>query len=218
MSDVSKTNVSKENEIVIYAKIGNAEGLKFATEKEEHTQLEATLNSGNRCRVRKVLKNDSIKYFYTLKVKQEGKESNISSSTEYNTEVDEDFCKGFNQVADKVIYKNRYIFLKNIKITIDDKIIEIENVKHEVDLFKRFDSYTKQNITSDWCKIDIEIDAINKYIEDNYPDREDVKFTISITDLPFEPMTPIMSSTATEEQKDKLNQLWKEEFSISLVN
>lgn len=217
MSKESIVSITEENEIVIYAEIGYMEGLSQSSTMEIHRQYEATLKSGSRCRVRKTTKDDEVSYTYTLK-NSNAEFSNVSGSTEYNIEVDQSLFEGFKEAADRLTKKRRYTFLHNLKIVVGDKSITIKNVKYEVDVFFLLDGRAARELSAKWCKIDIEIDAINEYLEENYPDEDELKFTISVSDLPFKPKNPIMKSTATEEQKAKINELWEHEFSTQLVS
>lgn len=219
MNNSSKVYVVEETEIVIYAEVGYMEGLSSANSKETHKQYEAILTSGSKCRVRETTNEGNVNYIYTLKNKNKENEfNNVSSSLEYNLEVDKSLFDGFKEAANKLVEKYRYTFLHDVNIIVDDIPIIVKNVKYEVDLFFKSKENIDTPIGSRWCKIDIEIDSINKLLEEKYPDRTEIKFTISISNLPFKPMNSIMLSTATEEQRNKIKELWEYEFSTILIS
>lgn len=210
MDDISKTDVSSETEIVIYSEIGNMTGLDLADSKETHFQIESNFDNGNRCRVRKTIRNENIDYIFTIKIVD--KNSQISKCEELDKEVDEEFFKTFFKASDRIIQKYRYTFNKDIKINLEGKEIIVPNINYEVDVFFKKGYGVQGCVISDWCKIDIEIDKINEYLESNYPDLKDIKLSVSISDLPFKPKKSILSSDCTDLKKQKIKELWDNEF------
>jgi len=204
--EVNETTAVKERELVIYAKVGNEDGLKEADVIEKHVQLDARFVTGHRCRVRRITKPEETKYVYTFKIKDENEE--INSSVEYNVDVDKDFFEGFSKVADCKYNKTRYIFSsKTIKVYIgtgeDKEILEIPNIQYEVDVFES-DEGNKYK----WIKIDIEVDVILDYIETNLPDIKDIKLNISISHLPFKPTDMILDFNESHEDEEFIESLW----------
>lgn len=209
--DSNPSNVSKENEVVFYAKIGNPEGLNEADSQEEHEQLSATFSNGSRCRVRKTTDSEgSITYVYTFKVDtSDGDQDDINSNDEYNVEVDAQFFEGFRNVSENILTKRRYNFnSSSVKLTVgegeDKRTLDIADVKYEVDVF-----IDDEGQLTDHCKIDLEVDTILDYLNANEPDIKDVKLNVSISHLPFEPSDVIIDVSASEEDRATINALWE---------
>lgn len=206
-----------ENEITIFAKIGNIEGLKSATRHEDQIQIEARLGAENHCRVRRTDKNGEVGYMYTFKLRNDSSGAPVASKHEFNLAVDEDFFNGFKQAADKEQNKTRYIF-ECEKITLaykendEDKVLDIPNVIYEVDVFKKADGSI-----AEWCKIDIEIDQIMQYLEHNHPELKDIKMTVKITHLPFEPTDPFICSGPEDANHARVAELYEHHFCIDLI-
>lgn len=216
LEESNNTVVKKETEYVIYAKIGNAEGLKSAISTEHHLQIEAMLKSGAKTRVRATTKDNITSYEYTLKLKHKENEEGNEFNNEYNIQVDQTFLLAYQKAADKYVDKNRYKFKSEqvrMKAIIDDKPMEIDipNIEYEVDVYKR-----KDGTFSQWCKIDIEVDNILNFIKANYPYIKDIRLNVKISHLPFEPTEAILVANATEEQHKFLSNLWDTEFNIFL--
>ena len=212
MDDISKTDVSSETEIVIYSEIGDMTGLDLADSKETHFQIESNFINGNKCRVRKTIKNENIDYLFTIKIKD--KDSEISKCVELNTVVDEEFFKTFFKTTDRIIQKYRYTFTRDIKLNIEGKEVTVPNIAYQVDVFFKKGYGVKGCIISEWCKIDIEIDKINDFLEKNYPNQSITKLTVNISDLPFKPKKSILSSDCSEEKEQKIKELWDNEYII----
>lgn len=210
MTDISKTDVSTETEIVIYSEIGDMTGLDLADSKETHFQIESNFVNGVKTRVRKTIKNEKVDYIFTIKIKD--KKSKVNKCEELNIEVDELFFKTFFKTAERIIQKYRYTFNKDIKININGKEIVIPNIDYQVDVFFKKGYGIKGCVVSGWCKIDIEIDKINEYLEKNYPNESKLDITVNITELPFKPKKHILSSDCTDAKKEKIKELWDNEF------
>lgn len=204
-------NKVTEKEIVIYAKIGNMAGLEEATRNEKQYQIERMLDTGITSRVRKTTKEDEETYEFTIKHKNV--DDNVQSSNEYTIAADESFMKGYEKIADRYMDKVRYVYsssniILNTNINGEDVSINIPNIDYEVDTYIK-----KDGTYSEWCKIDIEVDKILSYIDVRYPDITDLNFVIKISHLPFKPTNAILVSTATEEQKQFISDLWTNELS-----
>lgn len=199
-----------ETEVVIYATIGNPEGLNEAASKEEHVQLEAKFTKeGGRSRVRKVIKDDDTDYIYTIKFKQKEESDQASASVEHNVEVDADFFEAFKAVSERALKKTRYTF-NSESVTLklqngeEEQDIEIPNVQYEVDVYTKADGSI-----SDWCKIDIEVDNIINYIAKHHKDLEGWKLKVKVSHLPFNPSECILGSEAnTEDNEKKVDDIW----------
>ena len=199
-NEVSLTTKATENEITVYANIGDAEGFKQALNKTRHTDYLAKFEKdGCKARVRVVETEDSKRLEYTIKIKNPGDEGAVASSTEYTIEVDEAFLEGFKSIAEAPIVKDRYVFeTKEVTITVGEektKTIQVEGIIYEVDVFEK-------NTTQ--CKIDIEIDKVLEVIKDVSPGAK-VNILAKVSHLPFKP-TGVFSSFSGG--KDKLGAFW----------
>lgn len=221
MDNPPVTKQSNETEIVVYAKIDNVEGLSKASSKEDHYQLEARFESGSKSRLRQVTIDDNKEYLLTIKVKntpkEDDKEELVSESVEYTTVVDALFLKGYEQIASSSINKTRYIFISKdtaLEYTKDDEkvTVTIPEIKYEVDVFK-----DSEGNDTEWCKIDVEVDNILNYLKVHHPELDEIDFIVRIAHLPFHPVKPIVMSSATDEQKEFIDNLWKTKFCKSLV-
>lgn len=207
----NKTTISKETEITIFGRIVNMEDLNEFTEKEHHVQLESKLEKG-KCRVRKTTTNIGTTYQYVLKIPviTTSEDLNIIASNEYKLDVDELFFNGFKEVANCCFYKTRYIAKSNeviLKIKIDDEqedIIKLPDIKYEVDIYDDINGQP-----SEWCKIDIEVDTLLKYINERFPDNDnDLYFKVSLQNLPINLENVIVKEFANDEQLAIINNLF----------
>lgn len=197
---------SKETELTIYAKITNLAGLESADSKEEHIQAEIKTDTG-RVRVRKSSKNNTFNILQTIKTKL----ANSNGLMETSVEIDEEFFKAFLSLCKEYMDKHRYIFkTTNVSLTTtDDKVIELPELVYDVDCFTKDDgSY------HEWCKIDVEIDAILDYCAKNSLDISNTALNIKVSHLPFKPVEAFIAENATEEQKAFIDKLYNECFLI----
>lgn len=202
---------SIETEIVVYAKVGDFDGLEKTSTKQHHEQLETKFSNGQRCRMRRVNDKECL---FTIKIPVSDEEG-IEAHEEVTTQVDQDFYEGFRQIAEHRLLKTRYTFFsETIRLTYgegeDKQVIEIPDVKYEVDVY-----FNQQGEVCEWCKIDIEVDVILNYLNEHHPDLEQIKLNVKLSHLPFEPQEAILSTSMTEEQKDFVDQLWKEQFRLT---
>jgi hypothetical protein len=217
-TDLPIISNQQENEITIFAKVGDFEGLKQADTFEEQIQITAKLGLGeNTCRVRRSVLNDEVKYVYTFKVKDRSEHDSVTSMREHNVDVNESFYQDFKHIADYCQDKVRYIF-NSEKITFsysvdnEDKVIEVPDIKYEVDVFKKPDGSL-----SEWCKIDIEVDQLMQYVDHNYPDLKNVKLNIKISHLPFKPTDSWLKVDSDAEVMGRIDTLYQNEFTVDLV-
>lgn len=215
--EAAESTKQDENEITIFAKIGNIEGLKQAVRQEGQIQIEARLGAENHCRVRRTDKAGEVGYMYTFKLRNASNSAPVASKHEFNLPVDEDFFNGFKQVADKEQNKTRYIF-ESEKITLsykendEDKVLDIPDVIYEVDVFKKADG-----TICEWCKIDVEIDQVMQFLEHNHPELKNINMTVKITHLPFEPKDSFICSGPDDENHARVAALYEHEFCIDLL-
>jgi hypothetical protein len=211
-TDEQTNQVIKEQEIVIYAKMGNPEGLSQAIEVEEHEQFvvktEQVLSQNKgQVRVRKISKKGSIKFEMTTKLKLFG--DGLQSNQEITTDITEEYFNVFKQIATSSMHKTRYKFnLNSISVKIDNttKTLDVPDVFYEVDVFK-----TKDGTMCEWVKIDLEVQTILEEISKLYPGSQ-VKFKVKIAKIPFDPKDNFTSETATQEQHALLSGLYENVF------
>lgn len=217
-SDLPVISNQEETELTIFAKIGDPAGLSQATSVEEQIQITAKLGlEDNTCRVRRSAINDAVKYVYTFKVPSGSESDPVASKREHNVDVNEEFFNDFKTVADFEQIKTRYVF-ESEKITLsykendEDKVIDIPDIKYEVDVFKKTDG----NL-SEWCKIDIEIDTMMQFLEHNYPEIKNIKLNVKISHLPFAPNESFLMVNSDAAIMSRVNTLYEQEFTIDLV-
>lgn len=200
-----------ETEVVVYAKIGNFQGFQKASNAMSHVQVEGSFKSGARCRVRKIIEGDVVSHELTMKIKSQAG-GIVEANEEYTTPINADFFEAFRKVAEKSVVKNRYVFLSEkveLKFDQDGQVqtVVVPNIKYEVDVYQK-----KDGQPSEWCKIDVEIDSVLKFLNENHPELKGMTLKIKVSHLPFEPSGSILVSAATEEQHAFMSDLWDNEF------
>ncbi len=207
-------SVSKETEVAVYAKITDMSGLEKATSHEEHVQLESKFQNGTKCRIRKITKEDgSVQFIETMKIRVES-DGPVPTDMEHSVEVNEAFFDAFRHAANKMLKKTRYNFSsQNVTMTVGDgenaQKIELPNVTYEVDVYTN-----PQGGIAEWCKIDVELDAIIASVQQNHPEIPESTLKISVSHLPFKPVEPILNDTEEPEKKAFLGQLWDTQFNL----
>lgn len=205
-----------ETELVIYCKIGYFEGLKEAVKKERHDQYEIRSEqevSGNKgcVRVRKTTCSDGIKFVLTNKVRST--DENLSISEEFDLVITEEQFIMFTKIAPSKTIKDRFIFLsKNVTINKfgdPSEIIEVPELKFEVDVFPKEDGGFHE-----WCKIDIELDPLLKFINESGKDIGEFNLNVKVNHLPFKPTESFVGAEANEEQKLILDNFYQNIFSV----
>lgn len=211
--------VTRESELAVFAKVTIPEKLLEADVILYQEQPEAKLKSGNKTRVRMEMQLDKNlnrmktlrEYIFSFKLPVPGTEDGpMSIKEENNVRVNKEFYENWLKVADYCQKKIRFVFKAKsttIKVTSGETTqnIEVPDVCYEVDVFLKPDGET-----SDVCKIDIEVDSILKYLDENHPDIENAVFGIDFTWLPFEPKELIYPREATPEQRTYLDGVYKD--------
>lgn len=202
----------EEQEVTIYAKIGNMEGLSQASAMESHEQAEIKTPVG-RIRIRKTMINGRQPTF-ELTTKKPIALGAIRRERERTKKINEDVYSMFMDVAPSFMTKTRYIF-KTERLRIKrgnmDAVIESPDLAFEVDVFTKADGSI-----SPWCKIDLETQKINSILKENNVLVQDVKIIASISGLPFEPNHIVIDNKAEDnpERKALLRGLYEHEFLI----
>lgn len=219
LEEIVDTTQVLETEIIVYCKINNFDGLQKATSISEHEQLETNFQNGVRCRSRKTVKDNEETYTFTFKVKtsEKDEENGYEANREYTATVDKDFFEGFKEASEHRLSKTRYEFASDkiqliIGDTEDKTIIEVPDIKYEIDVYKN-----KDNEVCEWCKIDIEIDPILDYLNQHHPELENIKLNIKLSHLPFEPSDSILTTAMTDDQKAFIDSLWKDQFHLDPI-
>lgn len=213
------SRVSTETEMTIYARMDDLSELESAaTSIEDHIQLECTLITGSRQRVRKVtpISGDgvgSIRYEFTTKLKLPD-EGGIPSSLESTVDCDEEFYKSYSDMAARGIVKRRYSIVGGTpKITGVPENIVLPAIRYEVDVFT-IPSNPKEK--SKWIKMDIELQDIIKALKEQGISLEGVKQKFNLQNLAFTMQDMFSPASMNEEQKALLDKLWKTEFAMEL--
>ena len=206
----------KETEIVIYAKIGNEEGLKQAFKTIDQEQAQVHAPNG---RIRVSMERDtSIKndWVYTLTTKHKvNNVTGIASNKETTKLIDDEIYSMFKSVADVFQRKTRYVFkVENVKVQTSNMSgqIYVEELFFEVDRF-----YTeKPDGTiefSEWVKIDIEIDNLIAALkEDSYPDSLNMEIKVALSQLPFAPTSAFMEEPDNPKTKELIGAIFDNLF------
>lgn len=107
--------------------------------------------------------------------------------------------------------KHRYIFeATNVNLTTtDNNVIELPKLVYDVDCFTNPDGGYHE-----WCKIDVEIDAIIEYFNKYSLDIKDTALKVKVSHLPFKPVEAFIAENATDEQKQFIDELYNNYFLI----
>ncbi len=208
------STTTQETEITVYAKLDDPQSLNEAELIEDHIQLEQTLLSGARIRVRKITpikggpENGGDRYEITMKEKLPD-DGGIPSSNETTQETDENFYNHFAEVAERGIVKRRFVFMGRAPVVrgAEEELV-LPAVKYEVDLFTN--PKTKQKVP--YIKIDIEIDQILDVLKEKGIDITGVRQSFNLKNLPFIAEDMFSPKNATPEQKQLLDNLWENEI------
>lgn len=216
---VLKPVLKKESEIEIYARITNFAGLDEARTFEHHEQYElkseqpSTGNKG-KFRVRKVTSaGGSITYEFTTKVKQS--EHGIAINVEETSEISESHFHAARSLATSMMEKTRYFFpVRNVKFRMTgehERFITVPTITFEVDVFPG-----KHGDTTQWCKIDLELDSLLAEI-DTLPEKVDlINLKVNTANIPLGLQDAFIGHLATPEQQSNLDELFKNIFVTQL--
>lgn len=204
---------SIEQEITIYAKIGNKDGFNKAASSVKQDQYENKLTGDSgftRVRCTESL-NAEPKYTLTLKFKTEGVEG-ANNMVEHTFDIDKACFDDYGKAAPRHTKKTRFCFPAEnttIEITNNGEVqkFDIPHINYEVDVYQKSDG-----TVSEWCKIDIEVQALTDFLKSRFPNAKPGNIVASISNLPFKPTDAILSTTDDTDEKQKLGQIWEEEF------
>lgn len=202
----------QEEEITIYAKIGNMEGLTQASMIEPQEQAEVKTPRG-RIRIRKIALNGR-QPVYELTTKRPIAIGAIRKDRERTRRINEDVYSMFMDVVPNFMSKTRYVF-KTERLIIKrgdmEAVIQTSDLAFEVDVFTKADGSI-----SPWCKIDIETQKIAEILEKNNVTVDKIKLIASISKLPFAPNHIVIDNKAVDdpERKALIRGLYEHEFLI----
>lgn len=198
----------REDEVVIYVKINDFEGLKKAQSKESHEQWQVKAPFGT-IRVRKTSTGD-LEPQYSMAIKTRDNNAGIQGGTETPVNITQDVFEAFKQIADNGMIKDRYCFAPT-KTTIKDdsgkKNIADSELIYEVDVYPDGNGGYHP-----YAKIDVEINGLLDKAKETSPNVTTANLTISVSDLPFKPSEPIVGNTDNPEEKVKITRLYDQYF------
>lgn len=187
LEDVSTTinssvniSVTNEDEVTIYGTITDPSGLNECVSKCIHTDYSIRVDDLNKIRLRIIVADNNVTNELTFK--QKNKEGN---STEYTIHVDDSLVEYFKLLSEPTRY-TRYVYSSS-QVTFNyldeegnSNIIELPNVRYEVDVF---------DTARDLCKIEVELQEIKRIIKDSTIGYQgDIKLLIKVSHLPFKPI------------------------------
>ena len=198
------TTKSSENEITVYADIGDLSGLDQALSKTTQTDYVAKFEKdGCKARVRIIETEDSKRIEYTIKIKNPDQGNGaVASCTEYTVEVDELFLEGFKVIAEEPITKDRYVFeTKEATVSIGEdetKTMSVEGIIYEIDILAN---------NPNQCKIDIEVDKVIEAVTDIGNADTKINILAKVSHLPFKPTNVFSVFNGDQEKVDKFWEL-----------
>ena len=211
-------DIAKEIELVMYAKIGNIDGLQQAVEKIHQREIIGNmivpgLDKPQRWRIRET--NDHS-YEFTIKKRVEN-DQGLNEFIEDNVIVTKDLWNTLRSCANKGHDKYRYVFnAENVVLKYYHKDFEdkrqaiIPKLKYEVDVY-----LPPSHSEPIWCKIDIELQDALQHLKENYPEIDKARVNISVSHLPFKPVNVIMSNDPDPQKQQILGQIWETQFNLN---
>lgn len=200
---------SSEIELCYYALVSKPDGLRQATDIEDHEQWEYKAKNSQgeyqgKVRVRATKRQDGVVYEECLKVPTQSDQS--LQNTEYTIPITEEYFRAWIALfGEKGTLKTRYTFLsQNVTLQMGDTSVALPVVKFEVDILK-----DHEGRSSKWCKIDIEIDHLLEILEQKGLKPGQVELSVALSKLPFEPQTPISAVTTDPEQRKAIDAFWE---------
>ena len=204
--------MAKETELCFWARVTNTSGYGMADAMEIHDQYSYKIpgkenpeESSGMIRVRATTKGQETEYEETLKSKI--KDSSLSfANTELNTKISEDYFKTWIAAFDaEGCHKVRYTYLaKDSLLTYEGKEYTMPAIPIEVDVF-----ISREGKRSAFVKIDIELDSIHDWLEENHVSVKEYDMTVVLSKLPLG-LTDIFSAVTDDpEKKEAIEGFWK---------
>lgn len=198
----------REDELVVYAKVNDFEGLKKAKSKESHEQWQVNAPFG-KIRVRKTSK-DGLEASYSMAIKTRDNTSGIPGGTETEMDIDATVFEAFKIISEKGMIKDRYCFASSRTTLKDDSgkhNLQAAELVYEVDMFPN-----GQGGYHEICKIDVELNELLEKAKASNPELKEANITINISDLPFQPSNPILGTTENPEEKAMITKFYDSYF------
>lgn len=201
-------NTKREDELVLYAKITDFEGLKAATGKESQEQWEVKSEYG-RIRVRKTSK-EGIDPTFDLTFKTKSSNAGIEGNLETTYDIDEAMFESFKQISENGMVKDRF-FYEVAKVTVKNasgmQDIQVTDMFYETDVFFNEDGSYNENV-----KIDLEVNKLLDKINETHKDIGEFNLIVKVMHLPFKPKDVILSKNASESDKKIIQNLYDTVF------
>lgn len=205
-----------EKEVVMYARIGNREGLNQAASSMK--QIQAQL-MGPRSRIRiRYEEKDGQPPTCVMTTKKPVDHNGTQVMKETNADVSKEALEVFMISCDQVFYKTRYEFpIERATLLTKDLRAEIEvtDLKFEVDVF------TVNGKESEWCKIDVEVQALIPQLEAKGLKLSDVELNLNvkISGLPFQPEAFFVDTgEKTGPMRELVTMIYEKQFITKLTD
>ena len=204
--DTVSGNVSIEREICFLAKIGSPAGLQQAFAKESHVQAKLKGGPGKSVRVRKISQDGKTPRFeMTTKIEIPGDKANVAASTEITDKIREGTFETFLAACEDYMVKDRYTF-RSERIIVNgndtETVVETNGLAFEVDVFIR-----KDRKTSEWCKIDLEIDKLREILTSKGLTIKDYDLKAHLSALPLGLSDVLILDDEDDDDKQELIKL-----------
>lgn len=198
----------REDELVMYGKITDFEGLKSATKKECHEQWEIRTKHG-RVRVRKTTR-EGLDPIFDLTFKTKSTNAGIDGNMEQTMDIDETMFNSFKQLAELGMVKDRYCFeVESIEVKNASGVrdIKVTDMFYEVDVYFNEDGSYNEN-----AKIDLEMNPLLDQINTNHKDLGDFNLNVKLSHLPMKLSNVILSRGASESDQKIISNLYDTVF------
>lgn len=194
-----------EEEVTIFAKIGDFNGFNKADDSANIQELNTFLPGKGKYRHRKI--SDGNGTFYVVNIKGLGEGGVVKAALDEDLPSTAAFYEAGRAMADRLVIRDRFLFNGSpAALTIDDKEVLLPPIDYQVDVFHRFDGRE-----SEWAKIDIEVNRLLDAIRSMGKDPDNVELTIKVSHLPFLPQDAfIVSNDNTPEEKALIKKIWEE--------
>lgn len=210
---------ANETELVFHAKLASFEELLNAEKIELHVQFENTFITGGRARVRmtRPIKGGPTEagdnFVFTIKNKVKLEDGVTDSVVETNTPVDRNFYENFAPGAVRGMVKKRYSFTGQIPKFEGHEGLALPPLVYEVDVFTNAEG--KQ---VEWVKIDVELDTLIDVLKGHNLTLADIRQKFTFDSLGLNMSGVFLAQDQTPEQGRLLDYLWKEQYTIEVMD
>lgn len=208
MTSPNPNIVDYEDEVTIYAKVGDFKGFREANRVINIHELSTFIEGKGKYRVRKNTDESGTSFVATIKGQTEG--NVVKTNVDHPAVVNAGYFEAARILADGLTIRDRFIFNGSVAtIKKGDKEVQIPPIDFEVDVYTRHDGRE-----SEWVKIDVEVGKILEAIKSlgmGDGDNPLMDLTITVSDLPFKPQAAFISSSDnTPEELEVIRKLWDE--------